>query len=264
AGPRRLDLPHQHHYSNGGDPVNLFVAGRKLGRLGLALILAGCAAAAPPTPSPTAEPSAAPTPTAAPTASPESTPGGPTELPVDGRVQPGQYFGEFEGYKFVVTVPNSGWTWTREYESFHQGHEHNNFAIFRPGGFITTLYAKACDSEGTEFEVGPTVDDLANALASLEDFDVSEPIDVTVSGYQGKRVRVTVPMDVDPANPECYDGYSLGPGYSYAVAGQTDDIWIIDMDGTRLVPTIATGPETPAATVEEAEAMLASLILEPN
>lgn len=236
-------------------------------------VLAGCAGA-PRTPEPTATaaPTAVPTatpgptarPTAEPTATPESTPGGPTELPVDGHVEPGQYFGEFEGYKFLVTVPNAGWTWTREYESFHQGHDHSNFAILRPGGFITTLYAEACESEGTEFEVGPTVDDLAYALASLEDFDVSEPIDVTLSGYEGKRVRVTVPIDADAENPDCYDGYSLLPGYSYSVAAQTDDIWIIDMNGTRLVPTIATGPETPAEIVEQAEAMLASLILEPN
>lgn len=226
-------------------------------------VLTGCAGA-PPAPAPTQTPAPTPPPTAEPTATPESTPGGPTELPVDGHVEPGQYFGEFEGYKFVVTVHGAGWTWTRQYESFHQGRQHNNFAIFRPGGSITTLYAEACESEGTEFDVGPTVDDLANALVSLEDFEVSEPIDVTLSGYQGKRVRVTVPMDADVENSECYDGYSLGPGHSYAVAGQTDDIWIIDMDGIRLVPTIATGPETPAETVEQAEAMLASLILQPN
>ena len=246
-------------------------------------VLSGCAGAPAtpaPTPASTPDPTAAPTtaptvaptataaptprPTAEPTATPEPTPDGPTELPVGGHIGPGQYFGEFEGYKFSVTVPNAGWTWTREYESSHRGHQHSDFAIFRPGGDITTLYAEACDAEGTEFEVGPTVDDLANALASLEDFDVSEPIDVTFSGYQGKRVRVTVPMDADVENPECYDGYSLGPELSYSVAGQADDIWIIDMDGSRLVPTIATGPDTPAEIVEQAEAMMASLILEPN
>ena len=188
-------------------------------------VLTGCAgsAATPaptpvstpgPTAAPTADPTAAPTATPAPTprpaaestATPERTPEGPTELPVDGHVAPGEYFGESEGYKFLVTVPEAGWTWTREYESFHQGHQHSDFAIVRPGGSITTLYAEACESEGTEFEVGPTVDDLANALASLEDFEVSEPTDVSISGYQGKRVRVTVPLDADVENPECYDG----------------------------------------------------------
>jgi len=247
-------------------------------------VLSGCAgAAATPAPASTAGLTAAPTadptvgsatttvptsptlaPTSGPTASPEPTPDGPTELPVDGHVEPGQYFGEFEGYKFLVTVPNAGWTWTREYESFHQGHQHSDFAIFRPGGAMTTLYAEACESEGSEFEFGPTVDDLANALVSLEDFEVSEPTEVTLGGYQGKQVTVTVPMDADVGNPECDDGYSLLPGHSYEVAGQADDIWIIDMDGTRIVPTIATGPETPADIVEQAKAMRESLVLEPN
>ena len=48
------------------------------------------------------------------------------------------------------------------------------------------------------------------------------------------------------------------------MAGQTDDMWIIDLDGNRLVPTVATGPDTPAEIVEQAEAMLTSLVLEPN
>ena len=103
-----------------------------------------------------------------------------------------------------------------------------------------------------------------NALLTLEDFEVSEPTDVTLSGYQGKQVTVTVPMDADVGNPDCYEGYSLLPGLSYEVAGQTDDLWIIDMDGTRLIPTVATGPDTPAEILEQAEAMRDSLVLEPN
>lgn len=50
----------------------------------------------------------------------------------------------------------------------------------------STGYARACHSSGTEFEFGPTVDELADALVSLQDFEVSEPIEVTLSGFHGK------------------------------------------------------------------------------
>ena len=77
------------------------------------------------------------------------------------------------------------------------------------------LYRRACDSSGTEFDPGPSVDDLANALASLEDFEATAPADVTVSGYEGKRVALTVPMDadVDPAT-EPHSASCDGGAYS--------------------------------------------------
>ncbi len=48
---------------------------------------------------------------------------------------------------------------------------------------------------------GPTVDDLASALAALDGFESSPPADVAIRGYQGKRLRLTVPDDLDPAEP---------------------------------------------------------------
>lgn len=129
---------------------------------------------------------------------------------------------------------------------------------------ITSLYAEACDSAGTEFEFGPTVDDLANALVSLQDLEVSEPTDVTLSGFHGKRVMVTVPLDVDVTNPDCDGGnYSLTPGRYYQAPGQTDDNWILDVDGKRMVPTFATTTKTPADVLEQVEQIRDSLVIEP-
>jgi hypothetical protein len=90
------------------------------------------------------------------------------------------------------------------------------------------------------------VDELATALTSLEDFESTEPSVVALNGYEGKRVALTVP-DVDVRSTDCDQGkYSLSSNRWYQSAGQTDDLWILEVDGQRLVLPFATTPNTPA------------------
>jgi hypothetical protein len=64
--------------------------------------------------------------------------------------------------------------------------------------------------------------------------------------------------------PDCYEGnYSLFPGRHYQAAGQTDDTWILDVDGQRMVPTFATTPDTPEDVLEEVQQIRDSLVIEP-
>ena len=83
--------------------------------------------------------------------------------------------------------------------------------------------------------VGPTVDDLATALGSVTGLEASAPTDITVAGSPGKRVDLTVTETVDP----CPDGEkSLLRGTVDAPGpGLGDDyrLWIVDVDGHRLV-----------------------------
>jgi hypothetical protein len=217
-------------------------------------ILSGCSSAAP---------AATPTPTRASTASPSGQ--GARELPA-GVLEPGTYFGEFEGTRFTFTIPESGWNNYPEAGCcvIYTGGDNDGAIIFFSGD-ITSLYARACESSGTKSDFGPTVDDLADALVSLEDFEATEPTDVTLSGFHGKRVALTVPMDVDVTNPDCDNGeYHLNEGRYYQAPGQTDDMWILDVDGERMVPTFATTPNTPAEVVEQVEQIRDSLVIEPN
>jgi len=236
-------------------------------------IVAGCAGT-PATPVPTANPTAAATPvpttpptaspTSAPTASPAATAEGVQELP-GGELDAGTYSGAYEGTRFTFTVPDSGWT------SFidtgccviFRGEDEETAQMFL-GGDITSLYADACESVGTEFEPGPTVDELVTALSSLEGFESSEPVDATLSGYEGKRIALTVPADVDVRSSDCDDGkYSLSNARWYQAAGQTDDIWILDVGGQRHVLTFSTTPNAPADVVEQLEQIRDSVHIEP-
>ena len=109
------------------------------------------------------------------------------------------------------------------------------------------------------------MDDLANAIASLEDFEVTAPADVTISGYEGKRVVLTVPMNVDVRNPSCDESeYSMSSGRWFQAPGQTDDMRILDLDGERQVVVISNTPKTPADITAQLEAMMASLEIVPH
>jgi hypothetical protein len=104
-----------------------------------------------------------------------------------------------------------------------------------------TVYADPCDfSKGPLDPLpGPSVDDLATALAGLPRLDVSVPTDVTIDGYRGKQLTLTAPSDMT--------GCALSPDGNLLLwelplgarvgmtSGEVDRVWILDVDGQRLV-----------------------------
>jgi hypothetical protein len=127
--------------------------------------------------------------------------------------------------------------------------------------------------------VGPTVDDLANALSRLAPFHLTAaPTDVTLFGYPGKHLQLTVPdLRLDPAAEhyhdfaDCVDGElhswistnNGGSYYGYEEPGDTDDFWILDVQGTRLVLVKETSPSSPAQDIAERDAIFDSITIEP-
>ncbi len=95
--------------------------------------------------------------------------------------------------------------------------------------------------------------DLATALADLAPFQVtSPPKDVTVYGYSGRYLELTVPnISVKGSGDNlrftgCTDGdlkswvapFDTEPEdafYGYTGSGYTEEFWILDVEGTRLV-----------------------------
>ena len=89
--------------------------------------------------------------------------------------------------------------------------------------------------------VGPTVDDLVSALADLPG-DATSASDITIDGFDGKQIEFTLPDYTQ--DPDCVsfylwqvrhssdarypDGWGVKPN-------QHNRVWILDVDGTRLV-----------------------------
>ena len=151
-----------------------------------------------------------------------------------GDLMPGRYFTDSQGYRYTFTIPVTGWV-ALDPSTLHFGSLTNNppdegyFAVW---GELPTLFSNACQWAGTTITPGPTVDDLANAIEGLSGFQSSTPTGVTVSGYQGKRLQVTVPSDVNFASCENAQ-YHLWDGRWYQGVGQVDDIRILDLNGDR-------------------------------
>jgi hypothetical protein len=122
--------------------------------------------------------------------------------------------------------------------------------------------------------VGPTVDDLATALVAQKGRNATAPTDVTLSGYPAKRVELSIPADLDRAT--CDEGVIrtwVAPGEDTALVNETENlgmhpgqlnvVYIVDVDGDRLVIDTWHMPGTSAADLAELDAILASMRIGP-
>lgn len=109
--------------------------------------------------------------------------------------------------------------------------------------------------------IGPTVDDLATALANQVGFE-GPTSDVTIGGFNGIRVRQSVPADLNIG--ECDGGEFRtwvglgGPNDSRNLqgAGQSEESYILDVNGIRLVINVSYFPDTPQAQRDEIQQIL--------
>ena len=202
-----------------------------------------------PDPSPTPMPSATAIPTATPVAA--------APLPAGGSLAAGQYTVAVPGGPVTVslTIGDDGW-------------ESGGWYIMNPPAFsrsvsfwtIGNVYEDLCDSASLPVPaVGPTVEDLVAALDAQAGSRMSRVADVVVDGYSGKRLTMSWPRTTgcsgDPlpmwVDPEGEVGRSLEPG-------SRDMLWILDVDGQRLV-IVTDRRETDEAAAGIIDDVIASL-----
>lgn len=248
-------------------------------RLGLALLvaLAGCASgrgtsaprtSAPPEPS---EPS--PTPTIQDI----------MEIAPFAPLEPGTYFIDPDGdlstpLRVVYEVPVEGWSqWIGAAKFADDGHVGMSITT------VSNLVRHGCrDHSWADPPVGPSVTDLAAALADLAPFEVtSPPRDVAAFGFSGKHLQLAVPdLPVEGKGDDrrftgCSDGTlkswvafidAAEEGdafYGYSGPGHTEEFWILDVEGTRLMIEANWSPATTGKDVAEMRAILDSIRIEP-
>jgi hypothetical protein len=119
-----------------------------------------------------------------------------------------------------------------------------------------------------DIEVGPTVDDLAEALANAS-YESTTPVDVTLGGFSGKRLELQ--LVPDPSGCDSYDGagnqyfvFGGRDGSQYAQGGaNTWQVTIVDVDGTRLIGVVYSYEDTSAADRSAAQGILESVVITP-
>jgi hypothetical protein len=217
---------------------------------------------------PTVEPTATPSPTATPVA--EATP---APIPADGAMRPGTYVthplpAPDDALALTFTVP-AGW------------HGFGDTTIFPDGApgvalqfiGVTALNSDLCQWDGPEGEVnvGTTVGDLVAALVAQKGYEVSDPIDVSIGGYSGKRVDVVYPAELfkdktGSEAPTCDGGVTRLFGDGGIYGQEPDERWqtnILDVDGTRFVIIVQDSPRTSAADRAAGDAVVESMVIEP-
>jgi hypothetical protein len=129
-----------------------------------------------------------------------------------------------------------------------------------------TIFADPCIDRGLlDPQPGPAVDDLASALASLPGFDVTIPTEVTVDGYRGMQLTMTAPDNFDGCtlSSEGYRVWRLPRGAVFSFTpGQRMALWIVDVNGERLVVSSETYPATTVEELAEVQEILDSIRIE--
>ena len=133
---------------------------------------------------------------------------------------------------------------------------------------VANVYAEPCRWTGTLLHppIDPSVGGLVTGLASQSSRHASAATDVTLAGFTGKFMELTVPARIDLA--DCNDGefrtwVEPSGGARYLEPGQRDLLWIVDVDGSRLVIDAALGPETTPQDRTDRIQMVESIRIEP-
>ena len=112
---------------------------------------------------------------------------------------------------------------------------------------VIRVYADACDTAGPNGsahggrQIGPTVDDFVTAMDEQKYTNMSEPIDVTIGGYPGKRFEMTAGSQVPAYCTTLFLWPDIGgdPGRGIAINGgpgeDTQPVYVIDVEGHRVV-----------------------------
>jgi hypothetical protein len=177
------------------------------------------------------------------------------------------------------TIPAEGWlSWIGTFKP-----EQGTDAPYQSVGMsivnVTNVVQDGCTTHAAaDPPVGPTVDDMATALAALSPFILTKPpSDVTVDGFSGKYLELTVPdlavqvTGDDTAFTDCtagelnsWIGEPLGYAfYGYSHPGQVEEVWLLDVDGTRLMIEAIWAPGSPEGDLAELRSILDSIDIVP-
>ena len=227
---------------------------------------------------PSAPPSAAPTARLAATPQPMPTFDG------DVALQAGAYVFNFTRLdapgkpfpKVQVSVPD-GWSGFRGFGVDNQTGANFHFVSFWD---VTDVYTNPCHWLGPKLHPGPTVDELAAVLAAQPLRNASVPVSVSLGGYHGKYLEQSIPngmafsaCDKDPSDSQFYfeswtgdvlwnapydttDRHEQGPG-------QVDRLWILDVEGQRLVIDASYMPGATAQDKADVQQVVDSIRFQP-
>lgn len=199
------------------------------------------------TPATTASPSSEPTAPASPTVPP---------FPPRGELAPGPGVASHLGVPFTFVVPAPEW--------YSDGFYFVKAAAFLAfWNEIANVYADPCQAVVLDPPVGPSPEDLADALSSLPGTDALEPVPDTIGGLDAIRVEFTIRDDIlcQPQGFQLWQeqGATSANGRFAQALGQRERLWVLELGGVRTIISTTVQPDTPPAVVAELQSLVDSL-----
>ena len=234
-----------------------------------------------PTPSPSKSPSPSPSPARFPdgplaagtyTTQPFAGPGGLCMGQAD-CVEAGA---EDDSIRVTLTVPDGwagveGWVLVPSVESYSP--PGGGALLFMRGGWLYTVSSSVGDPDRTTrpdrtIPTGTTVDEFVTALVEHPDLDVTSPVDVTLGGYSGKHLELRAPANTttDELGPDpsgCNYYFVWEPGIYAQGPNALWRIWVLDVDGVRVVVRADSFPGTTPQVQAQLQAIVDSIQIEP-
>ncbi len=117
-----------------------------------------------------------------------------------------------------------------------------------------------CSEEYMDPPLGPSVDDLADVLVAQAFTVVHEDSPVTLDGYSGRYLDYTAGVG------DCFKfvRWRTDGGIREALNGEHDRVWILDVDGTRVIIDAFDFPEASAADRAALREIVESVQISPN
>ena len=134
--------------------------------------------------------------------------------------------------------------------------------LMRHGEIVTTPRSAARPSataRAPDIPVGPTVEDFVDAVVAHPLLEVNDPVDAEVGGYDGRFLTLTAPSDIS----DCDSWRPWEPGIYAQGPDNIWNLWIIDVDGLRMVLLGQEFSGTPAENKAELRAMVESIRFVP-
>ena len=167
---------------------------------------------------------------------------------------------EDDSIRITLTLPDGwtgieGWAVVPSVESYSP--PGGAWLLFMRGGW---LYSEPCGGPGPDIPTGTTVAEFVTALVDHPDLDVTSPRDVILGGFSGQYLELRAPANLTPSG--C--GYFVWEPGIYA-QGPNDlwRIWVLDVDGVRVVVRADSFPGTSPQVQAQLAAIVDSIQIEP-
>ena len=133
--------------------------------------------------------------------------------------------------------------------------------LFGRGGWLypPPLCPGPGDFVGPTVSTGTTVDGFVTALVDHPELDVTSPVDVTLGGFSGQYLELRAPANI----PSGCGYFVWEPGIYAQGPNALWRIWVLDVDGVRVVVRADSFPGTTPQVQAQLQAIVDSIQIEP-